>query len=227
MDQMNRLWLRLRYYLLRSRYDREMEEEMRHHLDLRAAEYLRVGMSASEAHNAALRRFGNPTVLQEARRSKVGLAWIDTLGQDARYAWRSVARAPGFTLLVILTFTLGFGVNAATFRVLDTLFLRPPGGVAKPSELRRVWQTYPGEGGVPYFGSSMSGPEYRALAELAGPQAPTALYGRVDDYRLGGPRGPKVDAAFATASYFPLLGVRPALGRFYTTDEDHPGSAAP
>jgi putative ABC transport system permease protein len=156
------------------------------------------------------------------------LGALDVLRQDTRYAWRSIARTPGFALLVILTFTLGFGVNAAAFAVLDKLFLRPPDGVARPSELRRIWQSFRGEGGVPFFGQSMSGPQYRALAELAGSQAPMALYGRTDDYRLGAAlRGPTVDAVFATANYFPLLGVRPALGRFYTPDEDRVGNAAP
>jgi putative ABC transport system permease protein len=155
------------------------------------------------------------------------LGALDVLRQDVRYAWRAIARTPGFALLVVLTFTLGLGVNAATFAVLDTLFLRPPDGVVRPSELRRIWQSFRGEGGVPFFGQGMSGPQYRALAELTGPEAPMALYGRADGYRLGGSlRGPEVDAVFATANYFPTLGVRPALGRFHTPDEDRLGNGA-
>src|SRR3712207_4018825 len=72
---------------------------------------------------------------------------VDVLRQDGHYAWRSIARTPGFALLVVLTFMLGIGVNAATFSVLDTLFLKPPSGVERPEELRRIWHTLPGEGG--------------------------------------------------------------------------------
>jgi predicted permease len=155
------------------------------------------------------------------------LGALDVLRQDIRYAWRSIARTPGFALLVVVTFTLGFGVNAAAFSVLDTLYLRPPGGTVRPSELRRIWQAFPGEGGVPHFGAGMTGPQYRTLVELAGGRAPVALY-TTDGHRLGDfRRGPKVDAVFATANYFPVLGVRPALGRFYTPDEDRSGNAAP
>src|SRR5919199_3666466 len=160
-----------------------------------------------------------------------GMTWVggvlDILRQDVRYAWRSVARTPSFALLVVITFTLGLGVNAATFGVLDTLFLRPPPGVARPRELRRIWQSLRGEGGERFFAFSVSGPQYRALAEAAGPRAPMALYTRYD-YRLGGSslRGLKVGVAYATANYFGVLGVRPALGRFPTADEDRVGSAA-
>jgi predicted permease len=153
---------------------------------------------------------------------------LDVLRQDVRYAWRSIARTPGFALLVVVTFTLGFGVNAAAFTVLDTLFLRPPAGTTRPSELRRIWQAFPDERGVPRFGQSVNGPQYRVLAELAGPRVPVALYTREDNYRLGASlRGPTVDVVFTTANYFPVLGVRPALGRFYTRDEDSAGNAAP
>src|ERR687885_720808 len=105
-----------------------------------------------------------------------GMTWVggvlDILRQDVRYAWRSVARTPSFALLVVVTFTLGLGVNAATFGVLDTVFLRPPPGVARPGELRRIWQDKQGSGNARYFTFSVSGPQYRALAEIAGPRAP-------------------------------------------------------
>src|SRR5688572_27426541 len=64
---------------------------------------------------------------------------LDALQQDARFAWRSLKRNPGLTALIIVTFTLGIGVNASTFTVLDTIYLRPPAGVADPGSLHRVW----------------------------------------------------------------------------------------
>jgi predicted permease len=148
---------------------------------------------------------------------------VDVFRQDVRHAWRSIARTPGFALLVVLTFTLGLGVNAATFAVLDTLFLKPPSGVERPDELRRIWQSFRGEGGARFFGRAMTGPQYRALSELAGPRASMALFTR-ETHRAGdGLRGRKLEVEFATASYFPTLGVRPQLGRFYTADEDRRG----
>jgi predicted permease len=156
------------------------------------------------------------------------LAALDVLRQDIRYAWRSIARTPGFALLVVLTFTLGFGVNAAAFSVLDTLFLRPPAGIARPSELQRIWQAFPGQGGgAPRFGPVVTVPQYRTLVDLAGPHVQVALYSLEHKYHLGSSlRGPTVDVLFTTANYFPILGVRPARGRFYTPDEARIGNPA-
>jgi predicted permease len=154
------------------------------------------------------------------------LGALDILRQDIRYAWRSIARTPGFAILVVVTFTLGFGVNAAAFTVLDTLFLRAPAGTTRPSELRRIWQALPSPDGGLHFASGMTGPQYRALVDVAGAGVPIALYSRDDDYRIGNSlRGQPVDVLFTTANYFPILGIRPALGRFYTPDEDRVGNA--
>ena len=152
-------------------------------------------------------------------------AAFDVFRQDLRYACRSIARTPGFAVLVVLTFTLGFGVNAAAFSVLDTIFLKPPAGVARPSELRRIWHSFRGEGGQRFFAQSLNGRQYLALADVAGPGVQLALYHGSQDRLRSVPGQPSVNAMFATASYFRVLGVRPALGRFYTTDEDRIGGA--
>src|SRR5918992_2460529 len=119
IDAVKRAWLRLRFYVFRSRYDREMEEEMRHHLDLRAAAYESEGLSAADARAAALRRFGNRASLQEDWRSAVGLAWLETLRQDARYVLRSLRVSPGFSAMMVLMLGLGIGANATMFGIID------------------------------------------------------------------------------------------------------------
>lgn len=160
------------------------------------------------------------------------MSWLrslDVLRHDLGYAWRSLTRAPGLTVVVVATLALGIGANAATFTVLDRLYLRPPGGIDDPSSLRRVWVEHFNTGdGVPFIAQALNYPMYRAIAEAAGDPASIALFSTDNSLRLGkGRSAPKVRGVYASASYFSVLGVRPALGRFYAPEEDRLGSGAP
>jgi putative ABC transport system permease protein len=151
---------------------------------------------------------------------------VDVLRQDARYAWRSIARSPGFTIMVVATLALGVGVNAAMFGFLDRLFLRPPAGVDKPSDLRRLWitryRTTP-----PLIYQGLGYPSYAALKEAAGGSAELALFNTSDGLRIGRDQStPPVHAVYASSNYFKVVGVRPAAGRFYAADEDVMGAGA-
>lgn len=156
-------------------------------------------------------------------------ASVDGLRQDLAYAWRTTTRAPGVTAIVVVTLALGIGANAATFTVLDRLYLRPPGGIEDPASLRRVWVEHFRTGdGVPFRSQSMNYPMYQALTEVADDPTRLALFTTDYSLRLGKLRSdPKVRGVYASANYFSVLGVRPALGRFYTADEDRLGSGAP
>ena len=195
------------------RYSAELDEEMRHHQDL-------AHMHAPDA-DAARRQFGSATRYKEQARDLTWLHLFDVMGQDLRGAWRGIARAPLLTLLVVATLALGLGANAATFSILDALYLRPPAGVADPGTLRGYWIEHHRTGdGVPFTSAAMNYPMYRAIREARGPGAELALYVRDDSHLGKGLLGPMVHGVYASAGYFGLLGVRPALGRLYTTEED-------
>src|SRR6476620_9193855 len=103
MDWLRALWLRARYYVFRARFDREMEEEMRFHLELRAAEHSRAGLSEQDARDGARRRFGNRTSLEEQRLTAIGIPPLDTLGQDVRYVLRGLGPSAGLRSRVVAT----------------------------------------------------------------------------------------------------------------------------
>ncbi len=132
--------LRHRLYVLwrGERYAAEIERELRFHVSLDALS-AHADPRALDAELAAHRSLGNVTYYREEVRRMTLLGWFDHLRQDLSYAWRGLRRSPGFTIAVMVTLGLGMGVNAALFSFLDELFARPPQGVVRPGEVKRLY----------------------------------------------------------------------------------------
>ncbi|HLM57192.1 MAG TPA: permease prefix domain 1-containing protein, partial [Pyrinomonadaceae bacterium] len=103
MSFLGQLWRRCLHRARRERFDRELEEEMRLHLEMKAEEYEAEGMTAGEARRAARRRFGNETRLREMSREAWGWVMMETLLQDVRFGARVLAMHKGFTAVAVLT----------------------------------------------------------------------------------------------------------------------------
>lgn len=143
---------------------------------------------------------------------------METLTQDLRYALRGLLRAPGFTLAAVATLALGIGANAAIFSVVNFAFLRPPAHVEAPERLVSV---YTGDPRGFVWGVS-SVPDFRDLASRAPAFQALAAYSSrmVGMATRPGAEPRTVQAEPASGAYFPVLGVRPAAGRFFGADED-------
>jgi putative ABC transport system permease protein len=214
---------------------RDIEDELRFHFDARIAELVRHGLTPEDARRRAVAEFGdldevrsNLTAIDKrvvAQRKRADV--FDGLRQDLLYSARSLWRTPAVSLTIILTLALGLGVNAAMFSLLDAILFRPPAGVVEPDGARRLWQLIKFRSGAQYW-SGYGYPAYAAVQQSLAGRADLAFYRMPDAYPLGrSEEPPTINVSGATASWFSLLGIRPALGRIYGPDEEQLGAAAP
>ena len=131
---------RLRYLFGRRRAEAEMAEEMRFHLEQRAAELAEQGLPDADARAAAQRRFGNAASLQEQAREAWGWGSLQRFGRDLAFAARQLVRSPGFTLLAVVTLAFGIGANTSMFNVVNGILLKqlPYPGLAQLDRIYRV-----------------------------------------------------------------------------------------
>ncbi|HEU4630720.1 MAG TPA: ADOP family duplicated permease [Gemmatimonadaceae bacterium] len=210
---------RVRFLLRRERMTADLADEMRLHLELRAAQHRAAGMAAEEAERAARRGFGNRAALQDAARDAWGLAWADAIRHDLRGAARNLVRSPGLALAAVVTLALGIGVNTAMFSLLDRLFLRPPAGVVRPETVYRLYLDEPLPTGERYTSAEVDYPELVDLQAGTRDVAALTAYA-TDSLRFGdAPDAPVVPVAVVGPGYFELLGAPPARGRAFTAAE--------
>ena len=223
LDWMRGLWLRLRFYLFRDRYDREMAEEMNFHLDLRAAEREQSGVTSSEAWDAARRRFGNRTAIEEYRRDAVGFPSLDTMRQDLRYVMRAIRHSPGFSAVIVLTLGIAIGANAAMFGIIDRLLLRGPAHVVDPDRVVRLYATET-SGSDRFTGSTVGFVTYAHLRADAHDFQDLAVYARTEATVGRGPTAERVTLGRVSWNFFPRA-TRCRLGAVSPSRHRSAGSA--
>ena len=221
----SRHWLRTLFD--RGRLAREMDDEMRVHLELAAMDP-RGGDAPAAAAAAARRRFGHTPSIREERRRASGLSVVDRLSQDGMYALRQLVRAPGFTAAVALTIALGVGANATMFAIVDRIMLRAPEGVTDPERLVELRSWRQRADGTRDTSSSFAYPsfmEFRAMGDVF--QHVAAVRGPIDVDVDRGVDAVSLRAAVVSGAYFQALGVHAALGRFFHESETREPDGAP
>jgi predicted permease len=222
---------RLTMLLHRGRFRRELDEEMRLHLELRRQKLIASGLTPEDAHRSAQRRFGNTTRIKEKSHMAWGWDWLETFLQDAGYGLRSMLRTPAITVVALTSLALGIGANTAIFSFLDAMMLRSL-PVRDPQQLVKL--------GVEDWGGITdsfacaelySYPFYRQFQRKNAVFSDTAavfsmmnsVHGFVDDRQ----ESQLIHVQTVSGTYFQTLGVSALMGRVLndaddSSEGDHP-----
>src|SRR5262245_22277302 len=125
---------RLRFYLRRDRFDRELDAEIRFHLEMKTEARIASGLTPGEAHRAARLQFGNAVLLQERSREMWTFKWIEELAQDLRYSFRMIRKNPVLAAVVVASLAMAIGAGTAIFSLVDAVLLKPL-AVSNPDQL--------------------------------------------------------------------------------------------
>jgi putative ABC transport system permease protein len=218
--------LRLRSLISGAAADRELDEELRDHIEHQVEANVASGMSPGEARRAALLAIGGVEQRKEEMRDARGISIVENLLRDLRLAARQLRKQPGFTCTAIASLALGIGANTAIFQLLNALSLRSL-PVAAPHELVEVRLTGEGRAGR-HTGRNrqISLAQYHALQRRQQPFTSLLAFGdtRFNLSRTGEVR--YVDGLWVSGNFFETLGVTPAIGRLIAPADDVEGCGA-
>lgn len=212
------MWTRLRSWtaamLCRNRKEREMDEEMRFHIEAHAADLVGRGVAQQEALRQARVEFGGIETVKEECRNAVGVSFLETLFQDMRQGIRAMLRAPVFTAIALIVLALGIGGNTAIFSVVDAVLLRP---LAYRDSDRLVTILMNGEGPVSAGNYIDWRDQSRSFTAMSAAEAWSTNLTGIDSPEY-------VPGLKVTQDLFPMLGIDPMLGRLFVPGEDQEGA---
>jgi putative ABC transport system permease protein len=200
----------------RSRMEREMDAELGFHIEARAEDLIRSGVSRQEAMRQARIEFGGVERVKAEGWEARGVRFFDDLVQDFRHGQRVLRKSPGFAVVAVLTLALGIGATTAIFSVVNAVLLRPL-AMEDPSRvvlLQEQWKGSPGDVSVGNFNDVKK--QSSSYMEVS-----SSNYGSFNLETQDIPE--RADGEIVTFNYFATFGVQPIAGRVFTADEDKPG----
>jgi predicted permease len=203
----------------RKRKSDDFSREIDAHLQLEFERQRELGLSEEQARAAARRVFGNVMQAKERFYESHRWLWLDHFWQDARYGMRTLRKSPGFAIIAILTLTIGIGANTALFSVVNGVLLNPL-PYAQPDRLVALYAS-----SHEFNKFSISYPNFLDWSRQNHSFSSLAAF-RGETFTMTGIGEPeRLDANMVSATFFPLLGVNPIIGRNFEEKEDQLGAA--
>jgi len=206
---------RLRGLFRRDHSDRDLDDEVRFHLEMQIEDNLKTGMDPAEARYAAMRSFGGVETMKESYRDQRTYAYIENFAQDVHYGLRTLRKTPGFAITAILLLALAIGANTAMFSVLHTVLLQPL-PYESPERLAMLWTENPvqrlREARSALWDVEQWRKQSRSFTGIATFDTVATLLTTSDGVE-------QVPGASISPNLLPLLGVQPVLGRAFSTED--------
>ncbi len=206
---------RLRGLFEHKRLERELDDEVRFHLEMQIEDNLKAGMNPAEARYAALRSFGAIEPMKESYRERRAFALVETMAQDIRYAVRTLRKSPGFTMTSVAVLALAIGANTAMFSVLNAVLLRPL-PYRSPEQLAMLWTEIPSQSLREGRSAYLNVEQWRSQSESF---ADMAVFDPVSVTLTSAGEAEQISVARISPNVFPLLGVQPLHGRTFSAEE--------
>jgi predicted permease len=203
----------------RSRFERDLDDEMRFHLEARMEDLARSGLSRAEARRRAQIEFGCTEAYQEHVRESRRVNWFDDFAQDLRYGLRGLQKSPGLMLVAVLTLALGVGASSWLFSMLRQWVVEAV-SFPHPDRLTVLWKLDTKKG----WTGGVSAPDFLDWREQNHVFENLSAWTSDEFNVTGGAIPERIEGARVTADFFRMLGVQPVAGRDFFSGEDQPGA---
>ncbi len=202
----------------RKRFEREMNEELQLHIEMQTQSYIKGGMDPIEARRKALVEFGGMENVREEVRETRAFTWLADIIRDMRIAVRGLIREPWFSVVCIFILTLAIGANTTVFSVINATFLR---GLPypEPERIMELWEVRGDKGPT-----SVNYLNFKEWCERQDSFSQLAMFKSDGGKMQDGTKSALLGCGLVTDGYVELLGVKPIMGRSFTTADDRPGA---
>jgi putative ABC transport system permease protein len=208
----------------------ELAEELESHLRMAVADSVARGESSKEARKSVLREFGNVPLVADVTSDQWRGIWIDSMLADVSFGWRQLWKRKVTTLAAVISLALGIGSCMAAFQLVDALFLRPMPAVQNPSSLYAVTYTRQATAYLPSSTDTNSYPFFEHARDLVKGEAELAAASTMNHIDVTYRSDAETEKAYwqwVSGELFPMLGLKPTLGRLLTEDDDRVVSGSP
>ena len=225
-DALSEVRYRLRALFRRRAMERELDEELRFHLEHEAKKLEASGLSPNEAIRQARLAFGGVERIKDDTRDQNGISWLEMFTQDLRYAVRGLRTRPAFAAAVAITLGLGIGANVAMFGIIDQLLLRTPTYLRDADRVHRLYlTTFDGDRDVTDGGTEyarfLDFKRYTRTLDLVAVVAQRSVAIGVGDVER------ELPISVVSGNYWQFFGAKPAIGRFFTERDDSLPTGSP